>query len=30
VRLPLTLAGADGMLVRVGAERYVVPTTTST
>jgi two-component system chemotaxis sensor kinase CheA len=27
VRLPLTLAVADGMLVRVGAERYVVPTT---
>ena len=25
VRLPLTLAVADGMLVRVGAERYVVP-----
>ena len=28
VRLPLTLAVTDGMLVRVGAERYVVPTTT--
>jgi two-component system chemotaxis sensor kinase CheA len=27
VRLPLTLAVTDGMLVRVGAERYVVPTT---
>lgn len=26
VRLPLTLAIADGMLVRVGAERYIVPT----
>jgi two-component system chemotaxis sensor kinase CheA len=26
VRLPLTLAVADGMLVRVGDERYVVPT----
>ncbi|HEU4630505.1 MAG TPA: chemotaxis protein CheA [Gemmatimonadaceae bacterium] len=26
VRLPLTLAVTDGMLVRVGAERYVVPT----
>ncbi|HEY0777157.1 MAG TPA: chemotaxis protein CheA [Gemmatirosa sp.] len=27
VRLPLTLAMTDGMLVRVGSERYVVPTT---
>ncbi len=27
VRLPLTLAVTDGMLVRVGTERYVVPTT---
>jgi two-component system chemotaxis sensor kinase CheA len=27
VRLPLTLAVTDGMLVRVGAERFVVPTT---
>jgi hypothetical protein len=27
VRLPLTLAVTDGMLVRVGSERYVVPTT---
>jgi two-component system chemotaxis sensor kinase CheA len=27
VRVPLTLAVTDGMLVRVGAERYVVPTT---
>ena len=27
LRLPLTLAVTDGMLVRVGAERYVVPTT---
>jgi len=26
VRLPLTLAITDGMLVRVGAERYIVPT----
>jgi two-component system chemotaxis sensor kinase CheA len=26
LRLPLTLAMTDGMLVRVGAERYVVPT----
>jgi two-component system, chemotaxis family, sensor kinase CheA len=26
MRLPLTLAITDGMLVRVGAERYVVPT----
>ena len=27
IRLPLTLAVTDGMLVRVGAERFVVPTT---
>jgi two-component system chemotaxis sensor kinase CheA len=27
VRLPLTLAVTDGMLVRVGGERYVVPLT---
>ncbi|MGZ8493770.1 MAG: chemotaxis protein CheA, partial [Gemmatirosa sp.] len=27
VRLPLTLAVTDGMLVRVGTERYIVPTT---
>lgn len=27
LRLPLTVAVTDGMLVRVGAERYVVPTT---
>jgi two-component system chemotaxis sensor kinase CheA len=27
VRLPLTLAVTDGMLVRVGGERYIVPTT---
>ena len=27
VRLPLTLAVTDGMLVQVGAERYVIPTT---
>jgi len=27
IRLPLTLAVTDGMLVRVGAERYVVPLT---
>jgi len=27
IRLPLTLAITDGMLVRVGAERYIVPTT---
>jgi two-component system chemotaxis sensor kinase CheA len=27
IRLPLTLAVTDGMLVRVGQERYVVPTT---
>lgn len=27
VRLPLTLAVTDGMLVRVGAERFIVPTT---
>ncbi|MFN8571789.1 MAG: chemotaxis protein CheA [Gemmatimonadaceae bacterium] len=26
IRLPLTLAVTDGMLVRVGAERYVIPT----
>jgi two-component system chemotaxis sensor kinase CheA len=26
VRLPLTLAITDGMLVRVGTERYIVPT----
>lgn len=26
VRIPLTLAITDGMLVRVGAERYIVPT----
>ncbi|HSJ09721.1 MAG TPA: chemotaxis protein CheA [Longimicrobiales bacterium] len=26
MRLPLTLAIADGMLVRVGSERYIVPT----
>jgi two-component system chemotaxis sensor kinase CheA len=26
IRLPLTLAIKDGMLVRVGAERYIVPT----
>ncbi len=26
IRLPLTLAIADGMLVRVGAERYIIPT----
>lgn len=26
VRLPLTLAITDGMLVRVGAERYILPT----
>lgn len=26
MRLPLTLAITDGMLVRVGAERYIVPT----
>jgi two-component system chemotaxis sensor kinase CheA len=26
-RLPLTLAVTDGMLVQVGAERYVIPTT---
>ena len=26
LRLPLTLAITDGMLVRVGAERYIVPT----
>lgn len=28
VRLPLTLAITDGMLVRVGQERYIVPTAT--
>ena len=27
IRVPLTLAITDGMLVRVGAERYIVPTT---
>jgi two-component system chemotaxis sensor kinase CheA len=27
VRLPLTLAVTDGMLVQVGAERYILPTT---
>ena len=27
LRLPLTLAITDGMLVRVGTERYIVPTT---
>ena len=27
VRLPLTLAVTDGMLVRVGPERYIIPTT---
>ncbi len=27
IRLPLTLAITDGMLVRVGRERYIVPTT---
>ncbi|MGH7647802.1 MAG: chemotaxis protein CheA, partial [Gemmatimonadaceae bacterium] len=27
LRVPLTLAITDGMLVRVGAERYIVPTT---
>ena len=27
IRLPLTLAVTDGMLVRVGAERYIVPLT---
>jgi two-component system chemotaxis sensor kinase CheA len=27
LRLPLTLAITDGMLVRVGAERYIIPTT---
>ena len=27
VRLPLTLAVTDGMLVRVGRERYIIPTT---
>jgi two-component system chemotaxis sensor kinase CheA len=27
VRLPLTLAVTDGMLVQVGGERYVIPTT---
>jgi two-component system chemotaxis sensor kinase CheA len=27
MRLPLTLAITDGMLVRVGSERYIVPTT---
>ena len=27
VRLPLTLAVTDGMLVQVGTERYVIPTT---
>ena len=27
LRLPLTLAVTDGMLVQVGAERYVIPTT---
>ncbi len=27
IRLPLTLAITDGMLVRVGGERYIVPTT---
>jgi two-component system chemotaxis sensor kinase CheA len=27
LRLPLTLAITDGMLVRVGSERYIVPTT---
>ncbi|MBN1594200.1 MAG: chemotaxis protein CheA, partial [Candidatus Coatesbacteria bacterium] len=26
IRLPLTLAIIDGMLVRVGAERYIIPT----
>ncbi|HEX6965195.1 MAG TPA: chemotaxis protein CheA [Gemmatimonadaceae bacterium] len=26
LRLPLTLAVTDGMLIRVGAERYIVPT----
>jgi two-component system chemotaxis sensor kinase CheA len=26
IRLPLTLAITDGMLVRVGAERYIIPT----
>lgn len=26
IRLPLTLAVTDGMLVRVGSERYIVPT----
>lgn len=28
VRFPLTLAMTDGMLVRVGADRYIVPTAT--
>jgi two-component system, chemotaxis family, sensor kinase CheA len=28
VRLPLTLAITDGMLVRVGPERYIIPTAT--
>jgi two-component system chemotaxis sensor kinase CheA len=27
MRLPLTLAVTDGMLVKVGSERYIVPTT---
>jgi two-component system, chemotaxis family, sensor kinase CheA len=27
IRLPLTLAVTDGMLVRVGQERFVMPTT---
>ncbi|MEP6998947.1 MAG: chemotaxis protein CheA [bacterium] len=27
VRLPLTLAVSDGMLIRVGKERYILPTT---
>lgn len=27
IRLPLTLAITDGMLVRVGEERYIIPTT---
>src|SRR4029079_2064528 len=27
IRLPLTLAVTDGMLVRVGAERFVIPLT---
>jgi two-component system chemotaxis sensor kinase CheA len=28
IRIPLTLAIIDGMLVRVGAERYIIPTLT--